>query len=94
MLLPRLDDRLDEQPRAAKLTAYGIAPPSPRRAGPVALTLGPPRVGRAGPPEEAPACPLCGSPDTEQTARFASTACKSLWRCLSCREPFDQFKTL
>ena len=39
-------------------------------------------------------CPLCGSPDTEQLSRFGSTACKSLWRCRACREPFDLVKTL
>jgi ring-1,2-phenylacetyl-CoA epoxidase subunit PaaD len=37
-------------------------------------------------------CPLCGSPDTEELSRFGSTACKSLWRCRSCREPFDSIK--
>ena len=37
-------------------------------------------------------CPQCGSPDTRELSRFGSTACKSLWRCLACREPFDHFK--
>jgi ring-1,2-phenylacetyl-CoA epoxidase subunit PaaD len=39
-------------------------------------------------------CPQCGSPDTEQLSRFGSTACKALWRCRACREPFDAIKTL
>ena len=39
-------------------------------------------------------CPLCGSPDTEQLSRFGSTACKALWRCEACAEPFDYFKCL
>ena len=39
-----------------------------------------------------PACPLCGSAETETLAQFGSTACKSLHRCLACREPFDAFK--
>jgi ring-1,2-phenylacetyl-CoA epoxidase subunit PaaD len=39
-------------------------------------------------------CPLCGSPDTEQLSRFGSTACKALWRCRACREPFDAIKAL
>ncbi|WP_238016300.1 1,2-phenylacetyl-CoA epoxidase subunit PaaD [Dactylosporangium sp. AC04546] len=39
-------------------------------------------------------CPRCGSPDTEELSRFGSTACKSLWRCRSCSEPFDAVKTL
>jgi ring-1,2-phenylacetyl-CoA epoxidase subunit PaaD len=66
----------------AKLTEYGIAPPTGRRAaGPVALSL-------------TIRCPLCGSPDTSELSRFGSTSCKSLWRCNSCREPFDHFKVL
>jgi ring-1,2-phenylacetyl-CoA epoxidase subunit PaaD len=39
-------------------------------------------------------CPQCGSPDTRETSRFGSTACKSLWVCRSCQEPFDHFKSL
>jgi ring-1,2-phenylacetyl-CoA epoxidase subunit PaaD len=65
-----------------KLRAYGIAPPERRPAGPVLVPLGRPRL----------TCPQCGSADTEELARFASTSCKSLWRCRSCREPFDHFK--
>jgi ring-1,2-phenylacetyl-CoA epoxidase subunit PaaD len=61
-----------------KLEAYGIAPP--RRRGPVDLTLG------------GLTCPQCGSRDTEELTRFSSTACKSMWRCRACREPFDHFK--
>lgn len=63
-----------------KLLAYGIAPPPPgsgRRA-----LFGESRV----------ACPLCGSTRTETISEFGSTACKSLQRCLDCREPFDAFK--
>ena len=37
-------------------------------------------------------CPQCGSLDTRESSRFGSTACKSLWVCQSCREPFDHFK--
>ncbi|CCH15439.1 1,2-phenylacetyl-CoA epoxidase subunit PaaD [Micromonospora lupini] len=66
----------------AKLAAAGIAPPAPAPTpGVVALTL-------------AVRCPLCGSPDTEQVSRFGSTACKALWRCRSCSEPFDHLKAL
>jgi ring-1,2-phenylacetyl-CoA epoxidase subunit PaaD len=39
-----------------------------------------------------PRCPRCGSYRTEQLSRFGSTACKALWRCTACREPFDQVK--
>jgi ring-1,2-phenylacetyl-CoA epoxidase subunit PaaD len=65
-----------------KLREYGVAPPV-RRAqdGPIALTL-------------SLRCPQCGSPDTRELSRFGSTACKSLWVCNACREPFDHFKTL
>jgi ring-1,2-phenylacetyl-CoA epoxidase subunit PaaD len=37
-------------------------------------------------------CPRCNSAHTEEISRFGSTPCKSLWRCLDCREPFDRFK--
>jgi ring-1,2-phenylacetyl-CoA epoxidase subunit PaaD len=37
-------------------------------------------------------CPQCGSSEVEELAGFGSTPCKALWRCLSCREPFDYFK--
>jgi ring-1,2-phenylacetyl-CoA epoxidase subunit PaaD len=39
-------------------------------------------------------CPRCGSPDTRRLSAFGSTACKALWRCEACREPFDEFKPL
>ena len=63
-----------------KLREYGVAPPSPG-AGRRAL-FG----------TEVVACPLCGSENTERLAEFGSTSCKALWRCKSCREPFDYFK--
>lgn len=66
-----------------KLRAYGIAPPS-RGGGKRALFA-------AG---EEIACPRCGSPATERLSEFGSTACKALWRCTSCREPFDYFKCI
>jgi ring-1,2-phenylacetyl-CoA epoxidase subunit PaaD len=70
-----------------KLAAAGIAPPSSarRRTGPVPLTLGPP---------PSPACPRCGSPGTVRTAEFGATACKSLYRCTACGEPFEGVKAL
>lgn len=66
-----------------KLAEAGIAPPRPGAAGggPVPLTL-------------SVRCPHCGSLDTTLLNRFSSTACKSLRRCESCREPFDHFKEL
>ena len=41
---------------------------------------------------EAIACPQCGSVNTTETSHFGSTACKALYRCLDCMEPFDYFK--
>jgi ring-1,2-phenylacetyl-CoA epoxidase subunit PaaD len=74
-----------------KLLAAGIAPPSgsaPRRAaGPVPLTLTIP-AGRA------ITCPQCGGDDTERTAAFSATACKDLYRCRSCAEPFEHVKEI
>lgn len=66
---------------------YGIAPPGPRRPdAPVLLQIStrPPSV----------SCPQCGSKKTEEISRFGSTACKALYRCTDCQEPFDYFKAL
>jgi len=77
-------DDLTDQGRA-KLSSAGIAPPGPAPAPapgtPVPLTL-------------SVRCPQCGSADTRESSRFGSTACKSLWVCRACREPFDHFKAL
>ncbi len=73
-----------------KLHAYGIAPPAALPAQPAGA-----RVLRFMPRQEAApavACPRCGSRETVETSHFGSTACKALYRCLSCREPFDYFK--
>ena len=66
-----------------KLEDFGIAPPTGARppGGPVLLTL-------------SVRCPQCGSSDTRETSHFGSTACKSLWQCQSCREPFDHVKAI
>ena len=70
-----------------KLAEYGIAPPTPRPAtGPVPLQLG-----RR---PSTPTCPRCGSSTVRELSHFGSTACKSLWQCESCREPFDHFKAI
>jgi ring-1,2-phenylacetyl-CoA epoxidase subunit PaaD len=75
------DDLTDEG--RDKLARAGIAPPGPVGSGdgPVALAL-------------SVRCPQCGSLDTRESSRFGSTACKSLWVCRACREPFDHFKAL
>ncbi|MFR9776052.1 1,2-phenylacetyl-CoA epoxidase subunit PaaD [Micromonospora sp. MS34] len=75
-------DWISERGRA-KLAAAGIAPPAAVARGnnvvPLALAV---------------RCPRCGSPETEQVSRFGSTACKALWRCHACSEPFDHLKAL
>jgi ring-1,2-phenylacetyl-CoA epoxidase subunit PaaD len=38
------------------------------------------------------ACPHCGSAHTVVSSQFGSTACKALYKCLDCQEPFDYFK--
>lgn len=65
-----------------KLRAYGIAPPASGNLDKKAL-LGETRVLQ---------CPHCGSDRTEMISQFGSTACKALFRCLDCMEPFDYFK--
>lgn len=67
----------------AKLRAYGIAPPE-KTADIRALKGDLPIV----------ECPQCGSKDTVMLSVFGSTACKALWKCNNCLEPFDQFKCL
>jgi ring-1,2-phenylacetyl-CoA epoxidase subunit PaaD len=63
-----------------KLAEFGIAPPTPRRgSGTVDVVV-------------SVRCPQCGSARTREVSRFGSTACKSLWVCEECREPFDHFK--
>jgi ring-1,2-phenylacetyl-CoA epoxidase subunit PaaD len=71
-----------------KLREYGIAPPQPT--GP----SGPSRGDGAVLVALSVRCPQCGSPDTRELSRFGSTACKALWVCNACREPFDHFKSL
>ena len=68
-----------------KLHENGIAPPhrGTRHGGPVPLSLAPPQVVR---------CPQCGSTATSEISRFGSTACKALYTCRACLEPFDYFK--
>jgi ring-1,2-phenylacetyl-CoA epoxidase subunit PaaD len=70
------------------MLAYGIVPPGP------ALADGAQPVRFFGRAALKLACPRCGSAHTEQLAAFGSTACKSTWRCLACREPFEHFKAL
>ncbi len=66
-----------------KLKAYGIAPPNPKQ---IVCTAD------AFQQEEAIQCPHCNSYHTQLISRFGSTACKALYRCNDCKEPFDYFK--
>ena len=72
-----------------KLADYGIAPPGPVAAyAGVAIRV----FGRRR--DAVVACPRCGSRDTECLSAFGSTACKAMYRCLACREPFEHFKPI
>ncbi len=64
-----------------KLKAYGIAPPQYEQ-----VTTDPFAK------EQTVPCPLCNSTDTRLVSQFGSTACKALYQCNECKEPFDYFK--
>jgi ring-1,2-phenylacetyl-CoA epoxidase subunit PaaD len=66
-----------------KLKAYGIAPPA-KASNSIRALFGETEVD----------CPKCGSADTERLSEFGSTACKALYRCRKCAEPFDYFKCI
>jgi ring-1,2-phenylacetyl-CoA epoxidase subunit PaaD len=72
-----------------KLSEYGIAPPQ-HLATP---TEAPIRFMQRG-ALTAVDCPRCGSHQTTRVSAFGSTACKALYRCLACREPFEYFKPI
>jgi ring-1,2-phenylacetyl-CoA epoxidase subunit PaaD len=67
-----------------KLKAYGIAPPQDDDISIDTLFGKPDQI----------ECPLCNSKKTELISQFGSTACKALYRCKDCLEPFDYFKCL
>jgi ring-1,2-phenylacetyl-CoA epoxidase subunit PaaD len=68
-----------------KLRAAGFAPPGPRAAGPTTLVQL---------QSKAFHCPYCGSTDTRLENIFGPTPCRSIRWCESCRQPFEQFKTI
>lgn len=72
-----------------KLLAYGIAPPGPVEADGARTAAVPIRIRPRGVD-----CPRCGSSHTERLSAFGSTACKAMYRCLACREPFEHFKPI
>jgi ring-1,2-phenylacetyl-CoA epoxidase subunit PaaD len=77
-------DRITAEGRE-KLRAAGFAPPTPRTNG--ETTLLQLQTGRF-------RCPYCGSTDTKLENIFGPTQCRSIRYCNSCRQPFEQFKTL
>ena len=81
---PWSSDRITPEGRE-KLRAAGFAPPGPRPAGPLQLV-----DLRRG----AFRCPYCGSAETTLENIFGPTPCRSIRYCASCRQPFEQFKTL
>ncbi|MCV6604147.1 MAG: phenylacetate-CoA oxygenase subunit PaaJ [Porticoccaceae bacterium] len=67
-----------------KLHEYGIAPPQQASTSKVSLLAEEPAV----------PCPQCDSGNTVKISEFGSTACKALYKCQDCHEPFDYFKCL
>jgi ring-1,2-phenylacetyl-CoA epoxidase subunit PaaD len=67
-----------------KLRDFGIAPPHLVAAGEAVIHIRPRHIH----------CPRCDSAQTERLSAFGATACKALYRCLACREPFEYFKPL
>ena len=80
-------DWITERGRNA-LRAHGLSAPgpAPRSDGPIPLTLMP--LARV------IACPRCGSARTELTSEYGATACKALYRCADCLEPFEHVKEI
>ena len=66
-----------------KLAAFGIAPPNQSQS---VCTID------SFQEEEVVQCPRCKSYRTKMVSRFGSTACKALYQCIDCNEPFDYFK--
>jgi len=81
---PWSSDWISERGRRA-LREHGLSAPGPAP-GPVGLNLGPTR--------RALTCPRCGSTRTRVTSEFGATACKALYRCEDCLEPFEHVKEI
>ena len=77
---PWSSDWISENGRK-KMEAFGISPPHPKDTKSFSRSSA-----------KAVKCPQCTSYKTEKVSEFGSTACKSLYRCLDCKEPFDHFK--
>ncbi len=76
-----------------KLRDYGIAPPG-RCGSPMASASVIQFRPHGGGIAQTLHCPRCNSHNTERLSAFGTTACKSLYRCLACREPFEAFKAI
>jgi len=72
-----------------KLQAAGIAPPA---ASDSRVTSGPVPLALTRAPVAPVSCPRCGSAEVRETARFSGTACKALYACRACLEPFEHVK--
>lgn len=77
---PWSSDRITPQGRE-RLQSFGIAPPAVTGSAFVSLV-------------EAPPCPYCGSADTHMENLFGPTACRSIFYCDACRQPFEGMKTV
>lgn len=69
-----------------QLRAHGLSAPGPAPTGPIPLTLIP--------RQRDIACPRCGSADVRLTSEFGPTACKALYACTECLEPFEHVKEI
>lgn len=80
------DDITEHGRKALRRHGLSAPGPAPRPAGPVPLTLSPTR--------RQVICPRCGSDRVALTSEFGATACKALYRCTACAEPFEHVKEI
>ena len=81
---PWTTDWLSEEAKK-KLQDYGIAPPEQKTTDKSALLVD---------DRKSVTCPQCKSTNSKMISQFGSTACKSLYQCNECMEPFDYFKCI
>ncbi|MDG2041910.1 MAG: phenylacetate-CoA oxygenase subunit PaaJ [Bacteroidia bacterium] len=81
---PWTTDWLSEEAKK-KLQDYGIAPPEQKTTDKAALLVD---------DRKSVTCPQCRSTNSKMISQFGSTACKSLYQCNECMEPFDYFKCI
>jgi len=81
---PWTTDWLSEEAKK-KLQDYGIAPPEQKTTDKNALLVD---------DRKSVTCPQCKSKNSKMISQFGSTACKSLYQCNDCMEPFDYFKCI